>query len=58
MNERLEAILKIVAAAAVLTGEKRAGLLIEVFRVGAQEYAEITGRDVDWSSLKHIPEIT
>ena len=57
MNEKLQAILAMVQLAATLTGEQRAAKLIEVFRVGAEEYQEITGRPVDWSTLHKIPEI-
>lgn len=58
MNPRLEAILAMIEAAMLLSGEERAAKLIEAFRIGAEEYQEITGRPVDWGELGHIPEIT
>lgn len=58
MNEKLAAILRIAADAALLSGVPQAAMFLEIFKVSAAAYQELTGKPVDPALIPPIERIT
>lgn len=58
MNEKLALILRLAADAATLAGAPQANAFLEIFKVSAEAYQEISGKPVDPSLIPPIERIT
>lgn len=57
MNEKLAAILRLAADAALLAGIPQATAFLEIFKISAQAYQEISGQPVDPALIPPIERI-
>ncbi len=57
MNDKLAAILQLLASAATLSGIPQANVFLEIFKVSADAYQQISGKPVDPALIPEISRI-